>query len=217
MEILAALQQALKSGFSYDRREAGQIFCLETSLYLRLLQDKIITGDFFKGVVYPEANYRDGLILAIGDNGTEGLWDDDEPKSLEPFITHVHLAYYKSIPEPELQLISPLSLFEILPVYADQFSHIQNIDYWVQINQEADHRGRMGRTVKWLRKEKNISGRVYTCDLDQCGWALCAAGFAWIKNGFAFFYMYTGSDSITDAWIYPFYTDCYVKHEVEHV
>jgi len=217
MEIERALHQAVKSGFSLpgiDECNSGGILGFEMPLFSKFLQDKTLKGDFWKDERYNDDSFRDGLSLIARVDVQDDFWDYERPKNLDHFLSHIYLAYYSSAPQPNLALVSPLSLFDILPIYSDHFLNME-VDHLQNLAGKKCKPDVKGKTVDWLRKEKNLSGRVYVCDYKgngfYCGEPLCASDFAWIKNGVALFYMHTGGDFITSAWIYPFVTDLHYK------
>ncbi len=216
MEILKVLQKSTKVGFSLlgiEGCDSGGILGFEKNSILKLLKEKMLKGDFWKDEVYNDDPFREGLSLIVGVDAQDDLWDYEEPKNIDRFISNIYLGYYKSLPQPNLVLASPLCLFDLLTIYSDYFQNI-GIDHLQDISGKQCKPDVKLKTINWLKKEENLSGRVYVCDYSQkgmmpCGEPLCASDFAWIKRGLAFFYMHTGGDFITSAWLYPFVTDSY--------
>jgi hypothetical protein len=217
MEILTILQQSMKSGFSLlgiDECKAGGILGFEIPMFSKLLENKTLMGDFWKDEIYNDYPFRDGLSLVVRVDEQIDLWDYEEPKDLDRFISHTHFAYHTSSPYPKLVLISALSLSDLLPLYSDYFAN-EGLDQLQSISGKECKPDVRPRTATYLREMQNLSGRVWVCDhrgIDRtCDEPLCYSDFVWIKQGVALLYMHTGGDLVTSVWIYPFVTDYYAK------
>ena len=214
LEILRALNLSIESGFSLlgiDECNSGAILGFEMPLFSKFLKERTLKGDFWRDEIYNDFPFRDGLSLVVRVDAQDDLWDIEGPKNLDPFLSHIYLAYYKSLPQPSLVLASSLSLFDMLPFYSDNFTDM--VDHLQAISGKKCKPDVKPITANRLSREQNLSARVYVCDYNNngiyCGEPFCNSDFAWIKNGIALFYMQTGGDFITSAWIYPFVTDCY--------
>jgi len=215
-KILGTKSNRRFSLFSLGEYKTGGILGFDMPLLSILLKEKTLTGDFLKSERFNDEPLRDGLSLIVGvdEDEQENLWDYTKPKTLDHFLSKIYFAYFKSLPHPNLVLASSLSLFDILPVYSDHYAS-KVLDHLRNIPGKKAAPDVKPKTVDWLRKEKDLSTRIYVCDFNRdgiyCGEPLCHSDFAWIRNGVALIYFHTGGDLITSAWIYPFVTDAYNK------
>lgn len=209
------LGNAIKTGFSLFHVggcDYGGILGIESEHYDLLLTNGYLEDDVWRHEAYNDEPLREGLNIVFCTDALDDLWDCPGPDSIAPFLTHAHLASYADAREPNLTLVSNQNILALLLPLLSCYptGDLPNNNRLKAAQCKPTPRD---NTVRWLREEQDYSGRVHVCDFTSggitCGEPICYSEFAWIASGVCLFYMCTGGDFVTRAWLLPFVTDAY--------
>jgi hypothetical protein len=220
MDLEEALHIAIRDGF--DTCDAGgtserNILGMERPEYNALCQTGVLSGEALdKETNLDNFLFREGVNLVFFDDDPSEptlpvyLWDDHRDDiPLMPFLETVRLAEYRSRPGPELRLLSPVSLPDLLMPFLDRpfIGELPTAASMLAGNRKMEHSDRV--VLERLRGVRSYAGRIYVCDDTwrgiTCGMPFCYSEFAWVEKNICMLLM-GGGGHLTHAKLFPFRT-----------
>ena len=204
------ISRALQFGFVRLRThdiERGGIIGLEKQEYDTLIQKGELSGDIFDKELYNDEPLIEGLHFTCWDEAQEDecLVDWEPPSTIQPFLKHSHLSYYRESPTPELKLVVKESIFDILLEIIEDVDR-QCLPLLSDIDVRKSPFDLSRRFKDRLMDVNSVCGRIATCDWPGCGDPFCGSEFAWVENGICLVYMFASGAGLGSVHLFPFRT-----------
>ena len=204
------INRAIQLGFVRLRMhniERGGIIGLEKQEYDTLIQKGELSGNIFNKELYNDEPLIEGLHFTCWDEAQENepLVDWEPPSTIQPFLKHSHLSYYRESPTPELKLVVKESIFDILLEIIEDVDR-QCLPLLSDIDVRKSPFDLSRRFKDRLMDVNSVCGRIATCDWPGCGDPFCGSEFAWVENGICLVYMFASGAGLGSVHLFPFRT-----------